>query len=87
MCTEYRYVRNAPIVFGIGRPNAICQVFREGVTTYSSLLEKVLARVFSSSVASGTQVFHVNKRRSGKHDGLEQDQANFPFAAISFVDH
>lgn len=88
MSSENRCVRITPIVFGSSRPKPMtCQGIRRRVSTYSSLLEEVFARVFPSSVARCAQVFHINKRRSGEHDGLEQDQADFSFASVSFVNH
>lgn len=62
-----------------------CETRKRNVT-YSSLLEKVLARFFPGLVASLSQVWHVNECRTGEHDCLEQDQANFAIAAVRLID-
>lgn len=59
---------------------------RTGACTYSGLLEEIFASFLARSVSGSMQVLHVDENRARKHDCLEQNQADFPFASILSID-
>lgn len=47
-----------------------------GATPYPSFEKEGLPRLLPSRITGMTQVLHVNKRSSRKHDRLEEEQAD-----------